>query len=69
MDELVRTLVSTDSAFALFAAIFLYLYWAEKKAHTVTQQERISDLKLSMESVHKSVGLLDAAMVDIRRGP
>lgn len=68
MDGLITTISSSDSVFAIFAAVFLYLYIAEKKAHTATQTERIADLKVSMDSVHKSVQLLDGAISEIRRG-
>lgn len=68
MDGLITALSTSDSVIGIFAAVFLYLYVAEKKAHTATQTERIADLKVSMESVHKSVTLLDGAITEIRHG-
>lgn len=52
---------------AAFAAIFLWLYLNERKAHTQTQAERLSDLKVSMDSVHKSINLLDEARTEMNR--
>lgn len=75
MDGLIAALTSSDNVLGILAGVFLYLYVDEKRdhkktreAHDTTRAERIADLKVSMESVHKSVHLLDGAIDEIRRG-
>jgi hypothetical protein len=68
MDALITALLDSGNVNSILAAIFLYLYLAEKKAHTGTQAERISDLKVSTDSLHKSVAVLEAVRSDYNRG-
>jgi hypothetical protein len=56
-----------EGGLAAFAGIFLWLYLGERKAHNQTQAERLSDLKVGMDSVHKSVTLLDEARTELHR--
>lgn len=67
MESLINGLASSDSVFAIFAAIFLYLYIDERKKHTATNAERIADLKLSQEASTKYASLLEAAREEIHR--
>lgn len=56
-----------EGGLAAFAAIFLWLYLAERKAHNQTQSERLADTKIAMESLHKSVALLEDARSEMHR--
>lgn len=56
-----------EGGLAAFAAIFLWLYLGERKAHNTTQSERLADLKVGMDSVHKSISLLEEARSEMHR--
>lgn len=48
------------------AALFIYLYLQERKENRTLQADRLTDLKVSMDSLHKSIGTLDKAMIERR---
>lgn len=56
-----------EGGFLGFAVLFLWLYLGERKAHNQTQAERLSDLKVGMDSVHKSITLLEDARSEMHR--
>ncbi|WP_139802577.1 hypothetical protein [Aurantimonas sp. 22II-16-19i] len=67
MESLINGIASSDSVFAAFAAVFLWLYIDERKKHTATNAERITDLKSAHETVAKSISLLDDARKEFTR--
>lgn len=56
-----------EGGLAAFAGIFLWLYLSERKENRDMQKERVSDLKISTEALHKSVALLDEARNEAHR--
>jgi hypothetical protein len=48
------------------AALFIYLYMQERKENRTLQADRLTDLKVSMDSLHKSIGTLDKVLVNGR---
>lgn len=56
-----------DGGIPAFAAIFLWLYLSERKAHNATQQERLSDMRQGLSSLHKSISLLDEVRAEVMR--
>ncbi len=61
-------LLLRDGGPAALAGLFVWLYLSERKANTELQKERISDLKVVLETVHKDIGLLEDATAEMRRG-
>lgn len=56
-----------DGGVTAFAAIFLWLYLNERKMHNKTQDERVSDLREGLSSLHKSISVLDEARAEVAR--